>query len=503
MDCYGQTVSCCVRPPSSHVCCCLFSAATQVALQISALTENTPLHSCGGALGNKDVSYSATHQRLAAKVSSYADKYNQFVVNYAVEWDKVVTARVSAGLKTTEVLRRDLDHYQKKVEELRMQSNKILAKGKMVDDKTKEKLKRNEEKLIQSKEMYNKASRDMCMILEETTERAWKDLHPILVKMAQFDMTLANDEAKGLAEMEAVVIALKGLAGANELKASGRLKELGGQEASMLYTGNSTGTVSLTNGEVSSNFEGMSMGSRDDNATSLPPGSVAPQGMGGFPVQIASNEESDLPLASAVPVATAPSSGDSSWHNPMPAPMPATSSGNASSWNTHPSPSTSEMLSVASSAAPPPTMDQINDAAGYDGRGSSLSVSNDAAGFNGRGSSLSLSSYGSGYIAPAPFAPPPMAAPPPPPATPPPMTNYYPVAAPVGMAPAPAHQWSAPQSMAPSYGAMPPSYPPSNTNPFDQPGTYGRPPPPGPNTNPFDPPAGAHQTNPSTNPFSY
>ena len=99
--------------------------AIQIAKQVTGFTENSPMYDCGGSVGNQDKSYAAIHHRLSAKVSGYADKYNQFVVDYAVEWDKVVTARISAGLKTTEGLRRDLDHYQKKVEELRTQSNKI------------------------------------------------------------------------------------------------------------------------------------------------------------------------------------------------------------------------------------------------------------------------------------------------------------------------------------------------------------------------------------------
>jgi hypothetical protein len=420
------------------------------------------MHKCGGALGNQDISYSATNQRVAAKCSSYADKYNQFIVDYVIEWDRVVTARVSAGLKTTDAYRRDLDHYQKKVEELRNQSNRTLAKGKMVDDKTQEKLQRNEEKLIKSKEIYDKAARDMCMVLEETTERGWKDLHPILVKMAQFDMTLANDESKGLAEMEAVITSLKSLASTHDLKSAGRLKELGSQEPSLLYTGSSIGTVSAITdgGDVSSEFGGLSMGSSSSNygagSPSLPPGTVAPQGMGGFPVQIQSNEEplpSTFPLAptSARYVRSAPSSGN----NWTPSHL-----------------STSEMLTLAHSAAPPPTMDQVNESF----------------------ESYSNLSYSSGNpMAPAPAVPPP----------PPPSSGGFqgygysaPMAAPMTSPPAlTAHPWSsAPAStMAPTLAA---GYPVQNTNTtyFNTPASS--------NTNSFGPPS-SNPGSASTNPFAY
>lgn len=430
------------------------------------------MHDCAGALGTSAVSYSATHQRVASKVTGYADKYNQFVVDYAVEWDKVVSARVATGLKTTEGLRRDLDHYQKKVEELRTQSNKVMAKGKMVDDKTADKLKRNEEKLGQAKEIYNKAARDMCMLLEETSDRSWKDLHPILVKMAQFDMTLANDESKGLAEMESVVSALKALAISNDLKPSGRLKELAAQEASLLYSGTNSGTVALTNGDVSSQIEGMSLGSSAE--TSLPPGSVAPQGMGGFPVQIyepppSSNEKSREMVVSS------PSSGNLSWH---------TSSSDFA-------PTTSEMLTVASSAAPPPTLDQIND----------------ANSFNRNSSVESFHSYRSGpppHMVPPPFSPPPP--PPESPAVTPGYEYYNNNNNNNRTTPQQGNAWSAPPPLNPSYGGMSPSYTTSNTNPFASPTNYGMPPPINHNTNPFASPPGSYppsNNNNNNNPFAY
>lgn len=432
----------------------------QIATQVTSLSENSPLYDCAGALGNQDTSYSAIHQRLNAKVQGYADKYTQFVVDYVIEWDKVITARVTTGLKTTEQHRRDLDHYQRKVEEMRGAANKILAKGKQVDDKTQEKLKRNEEKLIKAKELYNTTARDMCMVMEEATDRSWKDLHPILVKMAQFDMTLANDEAKALQELESVVTALKGLASTHDLKAAGRLKELQTQEPSLLYTGSNSGSVAaLTNGDVASSVGGYSATSFGESTTnSLPPGSVAPQGMGGYPMQIqeeptmhrtasaTSVDPSMHRAASMTSIVSAPSSGNASWHN------------SAQGL------STLDMLTVANSAAPPPTMDQVN-----------------AANHNSMNGSASFN-YGAPAPAPPAYAPPPppFSPPPPPPATPPGSLH--------GNAP-----WSAPQPMAPSYGA-PSSYG-AAPNPFG-------PPPTAPSTNPFgDAPTGRPQTN--TNPFAY
>ena len=64
-------------------------------------------------------SYLSVHEGLANKSKMYSNKYAQFVVDYAMEWEKVVVARVSTGLKKAEQLRVEVDHYQAKVESLR------------------------------------------------------------------------------------------------------------------------------------------------------------------------------------------------------------------------------------------------------------------------------------------------------------------------------------------------------------------------------------------------
>lgn len=59
-------------------------------------------------------------------------------------------------------------------------------------------------------------------------ERGWKDLHPLLVKMAQFDSTLANDQLMLLqGSMASVIEEMKSMATKHpNLKSTGRLKEL-------------------------------------------------------------------------------------------------------------------------------------------------------------------------------------------------------------------------------------------------------------------------------------
>eukprot|EP00541_Cyclophora_tenuis_P008275 CAMPEP_0116565112 /NCGR_PEP_ID=MMETSP0397-20121206/13720_1 /TAXON_ID=216820 /ORGANISM="Cyclophora tenuis, Strain ECT3854" /LENGTH=437 /DNA_ID=CAMNT_0004091855 /DNA_START=63 /DNA_END=1376 /DNA_ORIENTATION=+ len=420
--------------------------------------QNTP--------DNSVKSYAWVHTAMAAKSQSFADKFNQFVVEYVIEWDRIMSTRVANGSKVTDQLRRDLDHYQKKVEALRQSANLALAKGKMVDAKSQDKLSRNEEKLIKAKQDYDKVALDMCMLLEEYTERAWKDLHPALVKLAQFDSTVSSDEAASLKELDQVVSQLKAIGDKYDLSGSGRLKDLEKTPPAQLYS-KEGGFQQLSNEAAN---DGGYMGGTSGDAnwgamSALPPGSVAPQGMGGYPVPVAS------------PIDEPP--------RPTPAPSPGFSrqgsvtslNSGTSSFNSGRPMTTSDMLTVANSAAPPPTLDQVNDAA------QSLSINPygqqpSAAPYGGMlqstpsySRSASVTSVDSYPYAPAPAAPPP---PPPPAANGMSMYSSFSDLTPVPPSNQP-NQWGVPAGAPPAappsggYGANPFGDPPAGHNPFGSP----------------------------------
>lgn len=239
-----------------------------VAKAINALTVDTPLFKCGGdipmsAIGTTDgcavdgenpssaaaakatnrqmsnssaivahdsnpTSFAAVHLQLHKKTKLYHRKYVEHILTYAADWERILSTRVNKHLKHAEKLRVDLDHYQKKVEELNKDANKTMTKGKSVSDKGVDKLKRNEQKLVNARREHEQFVSDLCGFLEEIMERGWKDLHPLLVKMAQFDVTLSGEEASLLStQMVAVVGELKALAGDHpNMNPTGRLKEL-------------------------------------------------------------------------------------------------------------------------------------------------------------------------------------------------------------------------------------------------------------------------------------
>ena len=356
----------------------------EVAKNVGTIAEKSPIYEFAGQLPGSETpkgavtSYASVHQSMANRNKMYIDRYKQFVVDYSIEWEKVVVTRISNDLKTSEKFRLDLDHYQNKVESLRKSVNATMAKGKLVDPKTSEKLKRNEEKLSRSRAEYEDYATQLCILIEEVTERAWKDLHPLLIKMAQFDATLASDEAKLFGELNAVVNNLKNVAQQHGLKPQARLKELSQLSAAQIDTKGADSALRLTDGLASPVGGFMDGPERTGGGGVLSPaaGSVASHGSGA--------------------VSPANSLGN-------PDPFSRTSS--LASMGSYHSQNPSDMMAVAAASAPPPTLDMVTNATG------SMSIGATPQNFSS-GSLPPLPHGGSGSI---PVAPPPMAAPPPPP----------------------------------------------------------------------------------------
>ena len=305
------------------------------------MTKGTPLYDCIGIMPSADrpsntvCSYASVHDELSAKAKSYVGKYQQFVLEYAVEWEKIIRTRIDNGLKKAELLRIELDHYQKKTESLRLTANQSMAKGKSVASSQQEKLTRNEEKLIASKQNYNTVATDLCILMEEVTERSWRDMHPLLVKCAQFDMTLANDEAKVLNNLNQVVSLLKQAATENGVTAQPRLKNLAILKPELLST--RPGGVAGLQIEAGPTAFGTNF---ENSTTAISPGSFGGLGQGGFPVQISPPNAGD---------GFARSNSVSSYHS-----APAVSSDPYASIS-----NSMNMLTVGTTLAPAPTMDDV------------------------------------------------------------------------------------------------------------------------------------------------
>lgn len=200
-----------------------------VAERVASLADDSPVSDQAGhcvdstdkSVAEDLSSYYSVHRKLSQHQRQYAERFLEHIVEYAVNWEKVIVSRVSTSLKTSEKLRRELDHYTKKVDSIQMS----LVKGKTAD-KNQEKLARNTQKLAAAKKDYEEYSSDLSLLIEEVTARSWKDLHPILLKMVQFDLNLASDENEILSNLSLIDDSLRSLAHNMGLKPETRLKDL-------------------------------------------------------------------------------------------------------------------------------------------------------------------------------------------------------------------------------------------------------------------------------------
>lgn len=370
----------------------LAKAKFQVAQHLAVISKDTVLYETTGQTAGAERStdsvnsYFSVQEGVTNKNAMYCGKYKEHVVDYAQQWYKVVTDRVGAGLKKADTLRVELDHYQSKVEGLRQSANSTMAKGKQVDAKSAERLTRNEDKLIKIKESSTKYVNDLCLLMEEITERSWRDLHPLLIKCSQFEVQVSGDESKDLVSLNNVVAALKKIASEHGITSQNRLKDLEKLDPHVLstrskddsrnlaiengFSGLALGGGNSVNGDAGSIYSaisGVDNSLRDSNRSYFPPGSTAAQGLGGFPVRVQSDEALDSTANSIV-----------------------SSNGNGA-------PSTLSMMNI--NAAPAPTMSTMAQAYANGGHKSSFdSLQSDLSG--------------------APAPPPSSAPPPPPPATP-------------------------------------------------------------------------------------
>eukprot|EP00554_Chaetoceros_debilis_P006407 CAMPEP_0194075512 /NCGR_PEP_ID=MMETSP0149-20130528/2507_1 /TAXON_ID=122233 /ORGANISM="Chaetoceros debilis, Strain MM31A-1" /LENGTH=673 /DNA_ID=CAMNT_0038756017 /DNA_START=37 /DNA_END=2058 /DNA_ORIENTATION=+ len=213
-----------------------------VAKRVAALANEGPVASLAGTVPDEELqansddmtSYMAIHQNVHVRHRLYCDRFLDHVVEYAVEWERVVVSRVSHSLNRADKLRLDLDHYQTKVDTIRSEKTRRIAKGGMIDSKMAEKLYRNEAKLSHSRQKYETYASDLSQLIEEVTARGWKDLHPILLKVSQFDATLAFDEHQLLSNLNQVASSLKQIATRYHLTPESRLKDLEGLTSKVL-----------------------------------------------------------------------------------------------------------------------------------------------------------------------------------------------------------------------------------------------------------------------------
>lgn len=220
-------------------------ARLQVVKEFSILSENTPLFDhVGKRLGakqlqkveklgadslatsargfeiqNKSVtnvvgeigtgSMVALEQLASIQATINLMEYQRHVIDYAVEWEQVITSRIDKEIKEVNKLRQDRSHYEKKVDGLRNKVNALESKGKPTPDATSVKLTRNEEKLREAWESHETSSGRLVVLIEEAVKFGWKDLYPIVKNAMKWEVNRVARENETYGRLPLTLEAMK------------------------------------------------------------------------------------------------------------------------------------------------------------------------------------------------------------------------------------------------------------------------------------------------------
>jgi hypothetical protein len=126
---------------------------------------------------NNKTSLNSLQQWASTQAVVNAREFQAHVVDYAVEWEQVVTERCDKELKEVRKLQADRAHYEHKLEGLRQRANDLGVKGKASPAKSLTKFNRNEDKLKEAYMVHEAAAGQLCVLFETVTQDGWKDLY--------------------------------------------------------------------------------------------------------------------------------------------------------------------------------------------------------------------------------------------------------------------------------------------------------------------------------------
>jgi hypothetical protein len=171
----------------------LDQARMQLFLTLAGLSEKTPIHQYVGSK-MEDQSLITVTAKLSQASKKEAVQFTSEILAYLVEWEALVSKRVDKELDENRVLHERLNYYQNKVEALRKKTVTLEEKGKAIGKGLNLKLERNEGKLDQAWNAYERHASRLCHLLEEVTKSGWKDFFPVVSTLMTWETKRASDE---------------------------------------------------------------------------------------------------------------------------------------------------------------------------------------------------------------------------------------------------------------------------------------------------------------------
>lgn len=193
-----------------------FHSRTQLLESLDNMAQGTPLEEIVKA--RNAACYSTALE--VQQVETLLEKFQREVVEYVGEWEKTVSSRVGAELKHLQGLNQSYERYRLKVDGLHNSLENAKKKARtrpQTISQLEEKLVWNESKLRNAKREYRRNLIAVTLLTEEVTDRAWKELVPLLLRLMDLDVKSSQTAS----EMAGTVTNLRNemvqLAKANEM----------------------------------------------------------------------------------------------------------------------------------------------------------------------------------------------------------------------------------------------------------------------------------------------
>lgn len=196
--------------------------------------------------GTTKQSYYDVQELAYNECNKYIEQHEN-LVKYVEDWERILFQRVH-GLYTEYMKqRKNLQHYIKKMGQLKKEMAKLEKqaeeKEKPINPKKVEKLNRNEVKLSGAREAHGNSGETLYLFLDEVVHRAWRDVYPLLQRTVKFDQDFSAVQAKIFLRLNGTAELLDLIGKNKAISISSRLKSLQTLHPEVIYSGHDAKTV--------------------------------------------------------------------------------------------------------------------------------------------------------------------------------------------------------------------------------------------------------------------
>lgn len=178
------------------------ASRTSVIHALARVSQGSPVDDLVGSANDATTSYATTVLR-DQQTSPQLERYDREIVAYVTEWEKTVATRIATELKHIANLHTKWTRYHRRVEQLKASAQRKKHSPKNRTN-LEEKISWNESKLRTAKKDYRRNLVAVTLLTEEVTDRGWKDLVPLMIRLIDFDVHAAKTASSLLAQLNHV-----------------------------------------------------------------------------------------------------------------------------------------------------------------------------------------------------------------------------------------------------------------------------------------------------------